>query len=333
MRRYFRDRARNTRRLGFAATIGALGIAALGIGPFSTGEAGARAAGTQRPKRIEAYVTYYGWYDNTPPGCSTAYAGCVTGTGTYSDPITFASDAKEFPVGTIVYYPTVEKYFRMRDDCTECDADWKGRGPDGGPRLRHLDLWIGGKGGKEWDVIRCEDALTQAMPSGTPLLTPLIVNPPANLPTSTQRLFNSHGNRCYGGARTETFFGRYENQLTHQCLAAAGVPASGAPAVTAPCSSAPTQDLAFDGAFFTLGKLCLATAGQSLGSRLLFVTCSGHPRQLWEMGSGGTILTVEQLACISEVDGSVELGSCSTTGDDGANQWMYVAEGRPGVSG
>jgi len=317
-----------------AAASAALIVVAVGLLAAATSGATQTATTAKRPAWVDAYVTYYGWYDNTPPGCAIAYGGCAGGTGTYANPITFASDSKEFPVGTIVYYPTLEKYFRMGDDCSECDADWQGKGPDGGPRLHHLDLWIGGRGGKEWDVIRCEDALTQGMPAGSPLQTPLIVNPPSNLPTSTQPLFQASGNRCYGGARTQRFDGRYQNQATHLCLGA-GVPAAGArpvgpgsAVVAAPCGSAPNQDLTFDGAFLSAGKLCLATRGQRLGSRLVFLACSGRDHQLWEFGSAGTIATIQQLACITEVNGIVRLGSCRT-GSSRVNQWTFVSDGRP----
>jgi hypothetical protein len=39
--------------------------------------------------------------------------------------------------------PTIEKYVVMGDDCEECDQDGSGNGPDGGPHLHHVDLWIG----------------------------------------------------------------------------------------------------------------------------------------------------------------------------------------------
>ncbi|MGH3155575.1 MAG: hypothetical protein ACRDNF_03200 [Streptosporangiaceae bacterium] len=59
-------------------------------------------------------------------------------------------------------------------------ADWSNPhgGPDGGPGLHHVDLWIGGMDADEFDVIDCEDALTQGKPNGAPLLTPVEVNPP-----------------------------------------------------------------------------------------------------------------------------------------------------------
>jgi len=33
------------------------------------------AAAAKAPKSVEVYATYYGWFDNTPPGCATAYSG------------------------------------------------------------------------------------------------------------------------------------------------------------------------------------------------------------------------------------------------------------------
>lgn len=278
--------------------------------------------------KVDAYVTYYGWYDNTPPGCQTAYAGCVSGTGTYKNPITFASDLHEFPVGTIVYYPTVQKYFQMRDDCSECDADWAGKGPDGGPHMYHLDLWLGGRGANEADVIRCEDAMTQTLPNGAPLETPVVLNPPADLPTSEQPLFNTQTGGCYGGARSPIYYGRYENKLTRQCLAAGGGGAT-SPALAAPCSSAANEEVAYDGAYLTVGQRCLATSGRSYGSSLEFVKCSGRPRQLWEMGIGGTIAWIQYLECVSEQSGRIELSSCKRSAANPGNEWTFVSEVRP----
>ena len=86
-------------------------------------------------------VTLYGWPDNSPPGDAIAYPenegyptihDVASGTGTYADPITYATDQAELPVGTIVYYSYLHRYFIMEDDCTECDEDWTGQGPDGG---------------------------------------------------------------------------------------------------------------------------------------------------------------------------------------------------------
>ena len=157
-------------------------------------------SGTARASTTRNFlVTLYGWPDNSPPGNAIAYPedegyptihNVASGLGTYSDPITYATDQAELPVGTIVYYPYLHRYFIMEDDCTECDEDWTGQGPDGGPGLYHIDLWINGQNGNSSDVINCEDDLTQNS-------APVIVNPPSNEPVDTTPLFNSSGNKCY----------------------------------------------------------------------------------------------------------------------------------------
>lgn len=313
-------------RLAAVAVILAAGaIAATTAVGASTGGHQTKTASASSSKIVRAYITYYGWYDNTPPGCATAYSGCAKGKGTYKDPITFASYKKEFPVGTIVYYPTVEKYFVMGDECQECQADWTGKGPDGGPHLYHLDLWIGGKKGNEFDVINCEDGLTQGTPSGAPIVTPLILNPPSNLPVSGEQLFNSSDNHCFGSMKTETSYGRYENKKTGECLADNGDSTkSGSAVVTEPCSStASDEDLAFDGAFFTVNKLCLETKGAKYGSTLEFATCNGNDREQWEVNSSGTISWIQYLRCITDDSGKIEFGTCKARPD---NEWTYTAE-------
>jgi hypothetical protein len=131
------------------------------------------------------YVTLYGWPDNSPPGGAIAYPGLHStagGTGTYSDPITYATDSSELAPGTKVYYSYLKRYFIMEDDCAQCDSDW-------GSGKYHIDLWVGGKGGNSGKVIDCEDALTR---SGT-----VIVDPPSTEAVVTTPLFNSSTNTCY----------------------------------------------------------------------------------------------------------------------------------------
>ncbi len=139
-------------------------------------------------------VTLYGWPDNSPPGGDIAYPVLhhrAGGTGSYADPITFATDRSELPRGTKVYVPFLHRYFIMEDDCAECDADWAGHGPDGGPRLHHIDLWAGGEGARHsHDVISCEDKLTRSS-------TSVITDPPATEPVDTTPLFSSGREACY----------------------------------------------------------------------------------------------------------------------------------------
>jgi 3D (Asp-Asp-Asp) domain-containing protein len=94
-------------------------------------------------KTMTVTVTGYGWPDNDPPNSSAiAYPGQAKhskagGTGTYDDPITFAADPAEFPVGTLIYVPHVRRYFIMEDWCSSATAN-KNDAP-------LVDLWVGGE--------------------------------------------------------------------------------------------------------------------------------------------------------------------------------------------
>jgi len=298
------------------AVVAALGTAAAVLRPSAPSA-----------RTLYAYVTYYGWFDNTPPGCATAYSGCAGGNGTYAHPITLATDKAEIPVGTIVYYPTVEKYFVMGDDCQECDADWSGKGPDGGPGYAHVDLWIGGHGGRAIASLDCEDALTQSTASGAPLQTPLIVDAPSGMPVSTEQLFDARTGHCFGGATTTVSFGRYRNAGTGLCLKDAGDgTTSGLDAATSPCSSAASEDLAYQGAFLSDRSLCLEVDGSRPGARLVFSTCDGQASQQFEIDPDGTIAWVQVLECVSDAAGAVELATCTSADDE---RWAYVAERAP----
>ena len=44
------------------------------------------------------------------------------GTGTYDDPLTFASDPNEYDQCEIIYLPYLQKYLRMEDECTQCST-------------------------------------------------------------------------------------------------------------------------------------------------------------------------------------------------------------------
>lgn len=183
-----------SRRRVLVATFAALAMV-VGLAVGLVGHAPTAQASTTRT----FLVTLYGWPDNSPPGADIAYPksddnptihNSAGGTGTYSDPITYATDKSELAVGTKVYYPYLHRYFIMEDDCTECDEDWTGHGPDGGPKLYHIDLWIGGKGGNSNDVINCEDDLTQNSAD-------VIIDPPSDEAVDTTPLFDSSDDSCY----------------------------------------------------------------------------------------------------------------------------------------
>jgi hypothetical protein len=158
------------------------------------------AASSARASQTGSYmVTMFGWPDNLPPGDQIAYPageGYATihnsagGRGTYSDPVTFATDEHELPAGTRIYVPYLRRYFLMEDDCAVCDKDWAGQGPDGGPHLPHIAVWVGGQGAHSADVLRCEARLARDAAT-------VIVDPPAGEPVTTTPLFDASVNACY----------------------------------------------------------------------------------------------------------------------------------------
>ena len=178
-------------RTAFAAVVGFLviGLAAC-AGPTpaeaaplpAPAPAPAAAPTTPTPQTIrqQVEVTFYAAADNDPPGSAEiAYPNSrhtsAGGTGTYADPLSLATDPREIRPGVIVYYPTVQKYFVMEDDCAECIDDWSA------DRKPHVDLWMSTTADPA--VQNCEAALTPDDPDT------IIVNPPANLPVDLKPLY------------------------------------------------------------------------------------------------------------------------------------------------
>ena len=144
--------------------------------------------------RMQAvYMTFYGWPDNCPPGNAIAYPkngnfptvhDAAGGTGTYTDPITFATDRAEFPVGTLLYAAVIEKYLVMEDDCVECDSDWSGS------MKWHIDVWMNSNATANGNAVQaCEDQWTQTS-------TIVEVSPPPGRPVTTAPLFDTTTNTC-----------------------------------------------------------------------------------------------------------------------------------------
>eukprot|EP01088_Endostelium_zonatum_P013018 TRINITY_DN27365_c0_g1_i1.p1 TRINITY_DN27365_c0_g1~~TRINITY_DN27365_c0_g1_i1.p1 ORF type:complete len:183 (-),score=26.56 TRINITY_DN27365_c0_g1_i1:37-585(-) len=144
-------------------------------------------------------VTSYGFNDNSPPSAQIAYprnAGYPTlhnqateTSGTYNDPITFATSKAEIPIGTKIYIPFLSKYFIMEDDCTQCDSDWKsGR--------RHVDLWMGPQYSSNTNSLdNCEGYISKSSAN-------VIVNPPSNLGVCQTKMFQNNqctANQCCKG--------------------------------------------------------------------------------------------------------------------------------------
>jgi hypothetical protein len=147
---------------------------------------GTRTAARPQPagRSWAAHVTFYGAGDNDPPGSSAiAHPGArhreAGGTGTYANPVTLATDPRELAVGTVVYYPPLEKYFVMEDDCASCIDEWESS------ERPHIDLWTGDFSGD--DFLACQNALT---PDGKVTVE---LNPPPGRAVDTRPLYGSSG--------------------------------------------------------------------------------------------------------------------------------------------
>ncbi len=137
-------------------------------------------------------VSFYGWNDNSPVGDVIAYPknegyptvhNAAGGTGTYTDPITFAAYSKELTPGTIVYAPFIEKYLVMEDECDECVADWANG-------KWNIDVWMNSDSTDDASTLSaCEDQWTR-------IATPLEVNPPSGRTVTTAPLFVPATNTC-----------------------------------------------------------------------------------------------------------------------------------------
>lgn len=134
-----------------------------------------------QPVTVKARITCYGWPDNDPPHSDAiAFPGTkghnppVThehagGHGTYVDPVTVAVAAGAITLGARVYIvlpgDVAGFYGIVEDTCGGCP-----RKPLG------IDVWIGGKGHPDADVLACENRLT------SDALVTVTFNPPKDLP-------------------------------------------------------------------------------------------------------------------------------------------------------
>jgi 3D (Asp-Asp-Asp) domain-containing protein len=137
--------------------------------------------------RQQVEVTFYAAADNDPPGSSdiahpNTRHSVAGGSGTYQDPLTLATDPREIRPGALVYYPPLQKYFVMEDDCAPCIDEWTAT------RNAHVDLWMSASVNPA--VQTCEAALT---PDNHDTIE---INPPPGLPIDPRPLYDSAG-RCW----------------------------------------------------------------------------------------------------------------------------------------
>ncbi|PWY90215.1 hypothetical protein BO70DRAFT_415772 [Aspergillus heteromorphus CBS 117.55] len=146
-------------------------------------------------------ITFYGYPDNDPASAETAY-NCggrdyiAGGTGTYDDPLTFATAPGEFEKCEIIYLPYLRKYLRLEDVCEQCTTDYK-------EGKHHIDVWTGSStvnGGET--QIRCEDALTPSASQS------VIVNPASTYTVNAAALFSDdtcHTSDTYSNADASSY--------------------------------------------------------------------------------------------------------------------------------
>lgn len=99
--------------------------------------------------------------------------------GTFADPITLAAYKGVYSPGTKFYIPNVRRYFIVEDTCGNCNNV-----PSGASAW--VDLWAGGNGNDDSEVLACENAVTGKFT--------IIKSPDANRPVVSGPLWN--GSRC-----------------------------------------------------------------------------------------------------------------------------------------
>jgi hypothetical protein len=133
------------------------------------------------------YFTLYGWPDNSPPGAAISYPHVHSkagGTGTYDDPITFATDAREESPGSRIYIPVFLKYAIMEDGCTECTTAWNAS------KQYRFDLWLNSNASSDTQkVLSCEENWTQNQ-------TAVELDPPPGRPVDPTPLYDTSTNTC-----------------------------------------------------------------------------------------------------------------------------------------
>lgn len=125
-------------------------------------------------RKIQAFITGYSYFDNTPPGSIAishpVFHQSAGGTGTYADPITVAvghsisagRDTLDWVKGTRFYIPNLRRYFVVEDTCGDGSSPQDGPCHTGypAPATTWLDIWIGGQGGSASGADSCMNAIT-----------------------------------------------------------------------------------------------------------------------------------------------------------------------------
>jgi hypothetical protein len=143
---------------------------------------------------ITGTIQWYDYFDNGN-SCSISHPvihSCAGGSGTWTNPITFATDTENdsaYPYGSKIYIPVLQRYFIREDDC--------GSGQCPG---NNFNIWIGGNSSdNSTDMAACETYLTNTLlKNGT---ATVITNPPSNeTVTSLGQIWNETNGTCNGSS-------------------------------------------------------------------------------------------------------------------------------------
>lgn len=152
--------------------------------------------------RINAYVTAYTYWDNTPAGSADISHPILHnkagGMGTYADPITIAvghsitggKDILDYPAGTRMYIPTVRRYFIVEDTCGDGNTPQNGPCHSGYQGNPWIDIWIDGNSGTKSSTNTCAENLTD--------VHAVIINPASSYAVVSGPVFNGSCASQYG---------------------------------------------------------------------------------------------------------------------------------------
>lgn len=116
----------------------------------------ASASPAKAERKFKAYITGYGYWDNTPPGSTEISKPTVHqragGTGTYRDPVTIAvghsikggNQTLDYAPGTRFYIKRLRKYAVVEDVCGDGNTPQAGPCHTGYQGHPWLDVYIGG---------------------------------------------------------------------------------------------------------------------------------------------------------------------------------------------
>jgi hypothetical protein len=159
----------------------------------------AAAAAPVGGQQIQAYLTGYSYFDNTPAGSPSISHPQVHrtagGSGTYDDPITVAvghskaggGDTLDWAAGTRFYVPSIKRYLIVEDTCGDGDSPQDGACHTGFPSSAStwLDVWVDGRDGSSSSAGDCMGRLTG--------VHPVVVDPGPGLPVTTGSIASGGG--------------------------------------------------------------------------------------------------------------------------------------------